>query len=415
MSDGQSFLLRPEGVWDGRTDAPVAGADVLVTGGRVRHVGHAPTGADADAVLVDLPGCTLLPGLIDCHVHLPDEGADLDSAAYQTLTALPAMRALLANGFTTVRDLGSVRQPLNVALRRAVAEGLVEGPRILAAPNIISPRGGHGDKAPNLSERYGTRIGTVADGVGEIRRQVRDQVGQGADWIKFAGSGGFSSPADAPDALSYSPEETDALVEAARDAGLPCAVHALPDEAVLRAVRAGVRSVEHGSLAAEETLALMARRGVFLVPTQYCHVQVIERLERRNPGAGPVGQGPHGLARGVSEAMVRQIRSDVSIAFGTDAGMFPHQENWREFPTLVAHGMTPLRALRAATVVAAELLMLPDAGVLTAGHGADAVAVEGDPFTDISAMGRVRLVMRQGRIVHRTRAGPAAAVGGRWS
>ncbi|MFI1910743.1 amidohydrolase family protein [Streptomyces microflavus] len=362
----------------------------------------------ADAVPVNLPGCTLLPGLIDCHVHLPDEQADQESAAYQTLTALPAMRALLANGFTTVRDLGSARQPLNVALRRAVAEGLVQGPRILAAPNIISPRGGHGDKAPQLSERYGTRIGTVADGVEEIRRQVRDQVGQGADWIKYAGSGGFSSPSDAPDALAYAQDETDALVEAARDAGLPCAAHAFPDESVLRAVRAGVRSVEHGSLATVETLALMARHGVFLVPTLYAAVRMLEQLEQEGSGAGPAGPGLRGLAGEVREGMVRQIGSAVPIAFGTDAGMFPHHENWREFPTLVAHGMTSLRALRAATAVAAELLELPDAGALAPGRAADLVAVDGDPFADIAAMGRVSLVMRQGRIVHRTRPGTAS-------
>ncbi|MFE0800408.1 amidohydrolase family protein [Streptomyces sp. NPDC058812] len=396
------FLLRPARVWDGRAPRSVENVHVLVKGERIRSIGRGTSIAGASPVSVDLPGCTLLPGLIDCHVHLPDEGADEDSALYQLLTAVPAMKALLTNGFTTVRDLGSAHQPLNIALRRAVANGLVRGPRILAAPNMISSRGGHADKAPRLAERYGAQIGTVADGVEEIRRQVREQARFGADWIKYAGSGGFSSPADAPGSVAYSQEEVDALVGAARDVRLPCAVHAIPDEAVARAVRSGVRSVEHGSLATERTLESMTRSGTFLVPTHYCQLEAANRMETGSSRLGHCGQADHVDAEEIRAGMRRQARSEVRIAFGTDAGMFPHADNWREFPALVTNGLTPLRALRSATVTAAELLHQSELGSITPGFIADLVAVDGDPFTDIDSMGLVRFVMQQGRIVHLT-------------
>ncbi|MFE8937948.1 amidohydrolase family protein [Streptomyces sp. NPDC007872] len=395
-------VLRPERLWTGLHDRPHHGGQVVVENGRIVSVDTTTTDpSDTDAV-VDLPGCTLLPGLIDCHVHLADENADGDSAPYQVLTALPAMRALLDNGFTTVRDLGSAHQPLNVALRNAVEEGLITGPRIVAAPNIISPRGGHEDKAPGLAQRYGAQIGTVADGPDEIRRAVRRQARDGADWIKYAGSGGFSSPADSPDSVSYAQEEVDVLVATARDLRLSCAVHAFADEAVRRAVRAGVRSVEHGTFATPATYAMMKREGVFLVPTQYCQRLFLDHLDdedfwRDKPAHLP--RSYRSFAGLLREGLHQQATADVRIAFGTDAGMFPHRDNWREFLTLVDHGLTPLRALRAATITAAALLDRPDLGQITPEAVADLVAVEGNPLTDIEAMGRVRLVMSGGHAV----------------
>ncbi|MFJ4680333.1 MULTISPECIES: amidohydrolase family protein [unclassified Kitasatospora] len=397
------FLLRPDALWDGVHDHPQPGAQVLVEGDRVVRVDPEPR-HHADAEVVGLPGCTLLPGLIDCHVHLADEGADGDSVPYQVLTALPALRALLDNGFTTVRDLGSAHQPLNVALGRAVREGLVTGPRVVAAPNIISPRGGHEDKAPGLAQRYGAQIGSVADGPDEIRRMVRRQARDGADWIKYAGSGGFSSPADSPHSIAYAQEEVDVLVATARDLHLPCAVHAFPDEAVRRAVRAGVRSVEHATLATEPTYALMERHGTFLVPTQYCQRHFVDHLDDEDFWRGRpahLRQSYRTFAEPLREGLLRQAAASVHLAFGTDAGMFPHRDNWREFPTLVEHGLSPLRALRAATSTAADLLGRPDLGRTAPGARADLTAVEGDPLTDIDAMGRVRFVMTGGRITTR--------------
>ncbi|MGW0561447.1 amidohydrolase family protein [Streptomyces sp. NPDC003016] len=388
-------------MWDAVGDGPVDGVSVLVRGGRIAAVGPGLR-PDPDADIVYMPGCTLLPGFIDCHVHLLDENAETGPSAYQTLTAVPVLRTLLRNGFTTVRDLGSAHLPLNVSLRKAVEGGLIEGPRIVAAPNILSPRGGHGDKEPDIAQRYGAQIGTLADGVEELRRAVREQSRAGADWIKFAGGGGFSSAVDSPTATLYSRVEMHTIVATADDLGLPCAAHVFSDRAVLRAVAAGVRSVEHGSLATEETYAVLEQAGTFLVPTQYAQTYFLDRLDDDDfwgSGAAATRHSYREHAERLREGLERPARTGVRTAFGTDAGMFPHEENWREFPTLLAHGYTPLRALRAATSTAAQLLQRSDLGTITPDATADLVAVEGDPFQDITATGRPRYVMQGGRLI----------------
>ncbi|MFF5563477.1 amidohydrolase family protein [Streptomyces sp. NPDC012623] len=397
--------VRPDRLWDGVADRPVDGLCVLVRDGRVAELtGTPPESSDTDTV--ELPGCTLLPGFIDCHVHTLDERLDTESAAYQTLQALPALRTLLAGGFTTVRDLGGAHQALNTALRRAVREGIVTGPRMQVAPNILSPRGGHADKSPELAERYGIEVGTLADGPDELRRAVRQQARAGADWIKFVASGGFSSPADSPDDTAYSQAEMDALASTARDVHLPCAAHAFDDESITRAIRAGVRSIEHACLATPSAYALMAEYGTYLVPTQYAQTYFLERLDDEALWQDQPPKMRHAYrryAQDLREGLRRPARTDVKIAFGTDAGMFPYAENWREFPTLVSNGLSPLRALRAATGVAAELLGRPDLGRIAPGATADLVALRGDPFQDINATGRVGHVMQGG---HSFPAGP---------
>ncbi|OPC76959.1 hypothetical protein B4N89_40935 [Embleya scabrispora] len=397
-SDQRGILLRPDAVWDAIASAPVSGLDVLLRDHRVVEI--APDLAPGDAEVVDLPGCTVMPGFIDCHVHLLDEGAEMSSAAYQTLTGIRPLRQLLANGFTTVRDLGSAHQALNVALRQAVEDGLIVGPRVLAAPNILSPRSGHGDKSPDLAQRYGTRIGALADGIEEVRRAVRDQAQAGADWIKFAGGGGFSSPVSQPTSTAYSQAEMDALVATADDMLLPCATHALHDEAVVRAVRAGVRSVEHACLATDPTYELMTDAGTYLVPTQYVQRYFVDNLDdddfwSERPAHAREAYRVH--AARLREGLLRPARTRVKVAFGTDAGMFPHADNWREFPAMLSHGFTALRALRAATTVAADLLDRGDLGRLAPGSTADVIALHGDPFVDIQATGRVRYVVKDGR------------------
>ncbi|MFJ2815321.1 amidohydrolase family protein [Streptomyces sp. NPDC087294] len=388
-------------LWDGTADRPATGIGVLVRDGRVAELTAAPP-ESTDTDTVELPGCTLLPGFIDCHVHTLDERLDTASAAYQTLHALPALRTLLTCGFTTVRDLGGAHQALNTALRRAVHEGLVTGPRMLVAPNVLSPRGGHADKTPELAERYGIEIGTLADGPEELRRAVRQQARAGADWIKFVASGGFSSPVDSPDDTAYSQAEMNVLASTARDVHLPCAAHAFDDESITRAIRAGVRSIEHACLATPSAYALMAEYGTYLVPTQYAQTFFLRGLDDEGLWAF---QPPHmrrvyrRYADELRAGLRRPARTDVKIAFGTDAGMFPYAQSWREFPTLVEHGMSPLRALRAATCVAAELLGRPDLGRIAPGSTADLVALRGDPFRDIDATGRVVYVMQGGHRV----------------
>ncbi|WP_158715832.1 metal-dependent hydrolase family protein [Streptomyces sp. NRRL B-1381] len=400
---GRELLLRPDRVWDAVADAPAEGLSVLLRDGRVAAVAHGLTpGPDTD--VLDMPGCTLLPGFIDCHVHLLDESAETGPAAYQTLTAVPVLRTLLHNGFTTVRDLGSAHLPLNVSLRDAVEDGLVEGPRILAAPNILSPPGGHGDKKPDLAQRYGHRIGTLAQGVEGLRSAIREQARAGADWIKFAGGGGFSSPVDSPTSTSYSRVEMHTIVATADDLGLPCAAHVFTDRAVLRAVAAGVRSVEHGCFATPPTYRAMEKAGTFLVPTQYVQTYFLDLLDDDafwDDSSAVMRESYREHAEALREGLLRPARTDVKTAFGTDAGMFPHADNWREFPTLIGNGYTALRALRAATSVAADLLGQPDLGTLTPGAVADLVALEGDPFRDMTAVARVRHVIQRGRPVVR--------------
>ncbi|EUA08828.1 amidohydrolase family protein [Mycobacterium xenopi 4042] len=251
----------------------------------------------------------------------------------------------------------------------------------------------------------------AADGCDEIRTRVRQEIRAGADWIKFAATGGFASPSDDPGQATYSQEEMDVLVATAADLGVPVTPHSYGDEGIQRAVRAGVRSIEHGNLASADTLRMMEDAGVFLVPTQYAIVSGARRGED-DPVWAAMPEYAKRKARkyrgALLDAAERVAASNVRIAFGTDAGMFPHQDNWREFPTMVSTGISPLRALQAATSVAAELLQLDDLGVIAEGKIADLIAMPGDPFTDIEVTGQVDLVMKEG-VIYKDPAGKREA------
>jgi imidazolonepropionase-like amidohydrolase len=402
-------LITGANVWDGISDSAPR-RQVLVVDGRIQRLGDAVE-PPAEARTVDLSGYTLTPGFIDCHTHVtvtPPLSPVLaaDSSTAKALKALPVLRALLRNGFTTIRDLGcgDVDYP-TVDLRDAVAAGIVEGPRMLVAPHIISARGGHGDFSGLAADQYqgpSRRLElAAADGADEIRTRVRQEIRAGADWIKFAASGGFASPSDDPGQATYSQEEMDVLVATAANLEVPVTPHSYGDEGIRRAVRAGVRSIEHGNLASVEALRMMEDAGVFMVPTQYA---ILSGARRRDddPMWAQVPEYARRKAqkyRGpLLDAAERLAASNVRIAFGTDAGMFPHHENWREFPTMVSTGISPLRALRAATSEAAALLRLDDLGVVAEGKLADLIAMPGDPLTDIDVTGRVEFVMKEGVI-----------------
>jgi tryptophan 2-monooxygenase len=241
----------------------------------------------------------------------------------------------------------------------------------------------------------------AADGEDEIRSRVRQEIRAGADWIKFAATGGFASPSDDPGRATYSQEEMDVLVATAKDLDIPVTPHSYGDDGIQRAVRAGVRSIEHGNLASAETLRMMEDAGVFLVPTQYTIVSGARRGDD-DPMWAVMPEYARRKAQkyrgALLDAAERIAASDVRIAYGTDAGMFPHHENWQEFPTMVSTGITPLRALQAATSVAAELLRLDDLGVIAESKIADLIAMPGDPFTDIEVTGQVDFVMKDGVI-----------------
>jgi imidazolonepropionase-like amidohydrolase len=394
-------------VWDG-ISAQAVPQQVLVVDGRIERVADA-IDPPAGATVVELAGHTVTPGFIDCHVHVtlaPPMGVmmALESSTAKTLKSLPRLRALLMNGFTTVRDLGcgDVDYP-TIDLRNAVTAGIVVGPRMVVAPHLISARGGHGDFSGMLADEYQgccRRLElAAADGGDEIRTRVRQEIRAGADWIKFGATGGFASPTDDPGHATYSQEEMDVLVATARDLEVPVTPHSYGDEGIQRAVRAGVRSIEHGNLASAQTLRMMQDAGVFMVPTQYAILS-----KARCGDDDPVWAAfPEHTRRKMQkyrgallDAAEGLAASDVRIAFGTDAGMFPHHDNWREFPMMVSTGITPLRALRAATSVAAQLLRLDDLGVIAEGKIADLIAMPGDPFSDIDVTGQVDFVMKEG-------------------
>ncbi|GHA48988.1 hypothetical protein GCM10010329_84130 [Streptomyces spiroverticillatus] len=319
------------------------------------------------------------------------------------LAALPSLRDLLDRGFTTVRDLGSVPDdPPTVHLRHALEAGVITGPRLLLAPHIISARAGHGDRSPFDAFSDGQEAGAVADGAAEVVRRVRLEARLQADWIKCVATGGITSPTDDPARVTYSQDELDALVATATDLGLPCAAHAFSDEGITRAVRAGVRSVEHACLATPPVLDLLAEHRVFLVPTLYGVTFFLDRLDDDGYWEGRCGEREK-VAR-YAETMrghgARVAACRATVAYGTDAGMFPHRDNWREFPAMTTAGLSPEEALRSATATAAALLQRPQLGAIRPGAQADLIAVPGDPLHDIDVMSAVDFVMQHGIVRH---------------
>jgi imidazolonepropionase-like amidohydrolase len=403
-----SVVLMADRCWDGLADGPTGHTEVLVREGRVVEVGSRVDYTDSQ--VIELGDRTLLPGFIDCHVHTTYHPGRIlqqtmsDSPVTMALNSLPNLRILLRNGFTTVRDVGSLAMdPTTIYLRRAVAQGIVAGPRMVVAPHMVSARGGHGDRSSLFGPQFGLEVGVLADGVEEIIKVIRKEIRSGADWVKFAASGGFSSPSDDAAGTLYSQQEMDILVSTARDLAVPCTSHAYGDEGIVRAVRAGVRSVEHGNLASAQTLSLMEQHGVFLVPTQFVIFNAVNHLDDDTHWVGKSPAEREKVARyadQLRESATNVSASNVKIAFGTDAGVFSHAQNWKEFPTMVNRGIVPLRALRAATSVAAELLARPDLGRIQPHACADLIAMPGDPFTDINVTGQVDFVMQNGVVVH---------------
>jgi imidazolonepropionase-like amidohydrolase len=380
-------------LFDGRTLRTRSG--VLVSDGRVEWVGahaRAPRAARA-AHEIDGSGKTLTPGLIDCHVHLCfDGGADFAGEARETTSdAAAAIKAVrnaartLEHGVTTVRDLGG-RADAAIQVARGVERGLIPGPRILAAGRALTITGGHG---------HNVGIAREVDGPVAVRAAVREEIRAGATAIKLIATGGVLTPGITADFTSFTQEELEAAVDEARSWGRVVAAHAIGPEGILRAVRAGVDSVEHGSMLTTEGARLMKERGTFHVPTISAIRGMVEHPDEVPAYAVEKATRLADLAR---DAFRRSVRVGVPIACGTDAGtpFNPHGNTTREIVRMVEWGLTPLKAMQAATSNAARLLRLQDAGVVAEGAAADLVLYDENPLERIEAVLKPAVVLRAG-------------------
>ena len=397
-----SLVLAGAHVLDPSGGAWLSDRDILIADGRIveispRAAGIAPKGA----VRIDLNGIYLIPGLIDLHTHLllhPYDEADwnaqvlTESLELRTIRAVPAARATLEAGFTTIRDLGTEGAGYaDVALRDAIAQGIITGPRVYGVTRAIVATGCYGPSG--FDPRWDMPIGAqVADGVAGVRRAVRQQIAAGADWIKVYADyrrrpGDRATP-------TFSQAELDAIVDEAKSAGLRVAAHATTDEAIRRAVRAGVRTIEHGYEASDEVLALMREGGVVLCPT----LAASEAMARY--GGWSPGEADHPRIRTAKEMFARALAQNVIIACGSDAGVFAHGRNVRELELMVAYGMSPADALRSATSVAAHVLgREEELGRVARGYIADLVGVRADPLKDASALREPQLVIKRGVLI----------------
>ena len=363
--------------------------------------------ATAGAQVVNLRDHSCLPGLIDLHVHLAFslspastvESFTFNPADYAVRSVGNAEKTLMA-GFTSVRDLGS-SQGVSVALRNAINQGLVKGPRIQAA-GFITSTGGHGDPTnalrADLMGNPGPDLGIVS-GAAEARRAVRQRYKEGFDLIKISTTGGVLSLAKSGDAPLLADEELAAIVATAKDYGYPVVTHAHGAEGMKRAIRAGVQTIEHGTYLDDEAMALMKQHGTWLVPTISAGRYVADKA--RTAGYFPDIIRPKALTIGpqIQGMFARAYKGGVKIAFGTDQGVAPHGENAREFEYMVEAGMPALETLRAATLYGATVMgMESQIGTIEAGKLADIVAVPGDPSKEIAVMSRVGFVMKDGVI-----------------
>jgi imidazolonepropionase-like amidohydrolase len=411
----EALAIRPGAVLDVATGELLPDRQVLVVDGRVEAILAAGEPIPGDARRVDLAGLTLLPGLIDCHTHLVGEmefggvPGSMTSAAEEALVGARNARATVEAGFTTVRDVGTFRAFVDVALRDAIDRGWIGGPRMQAAGAYITSPGGGGEVtglARDIVLPADLRFGVVRS-PGEARQRVRDLAAGGADVIKLIVTGAVLTRGTRPGVVELDEPTVRAAVEEADAHGLFVAAHAHGAEGIKVAARAGVRSVEHGSLIDDEGIELLVRHGTYLVADIYDGDWIAEAGRRDGWPADTMRKNDE-TTEAQRAGFRKAVEAGVRIAFGTDSGVYPHGLNARQFAYCVRYGMTPLEAIRSATTVAAELMGWSDrVGALRPGLAADLIAVAGDPLADVGSLTDVRFVMRDGVVV-RDIAGAAA-------
>src|SRR5216117_121059 len=412
----QTIALKAARLFDGKSNALVPNAVVNVQGDKIVDAGSnlpIPSGAQ----IIDLGDATLSPGFMDAHTHLTADYSgnynerrlqELDlNVSEQAIRATAFARATVEAGFTTVRDLGSrfvgSHEFVDVALRNSINKGVIVGPRMLVATKGIGATGGHFDPTGGFRDflfgREPDYTDGIANGPDEIRKAVRFEVKNGADVIKAAVSGGVLSLADEVDTPQLTPAEMAALVDESHRLRKKVAVHCHGDQAAHEAIEAGVDSIEHGSFMKPETLTMMKRKGTFLTPTLMATEWIMNKIDNY-PQALQAKAKSATAAR--SEMFRNAVKMGVKISFGTDAAVFPHGQNAKEFALMTRLGMAPIDALKSATSNDAELLGIGQKiGTLERGKLADVIAMPGDPTIDITVTERVSLVMREGKIIRR--------------
>ena len=421
----QAIALKAARLFDGKSKALMQNGVVIVQGDKIVDLGsNLPI--PSDAKVIDLGDATLSPGFMDAHTHLTLDFSgnyndrrlrELDqNVSEHAIKATTWARDTVEAGFTTVRDLGSrfvgSREFVDVALRNSINKGIIVGPRMLVATFGIGATGGHFDptagfraglfgREPDFSEG-------MADGPDAIRKAVRFEIKNGADVIKAAVSGGVLSLADEVDTPQLTPAEMAALVDETHRLRKKVAVHCHGDQAGREAIEAGVDSIEHGSFLKPETLTLMKNKGTYLTPTLMATEWILGKIDNYPPALQAKAKAA-GAAR--TEMFRNAVKMGIKISFGTDAAVFPHGQNAKEFKLMVDLGMAPIDALKTATSNDAELLGIAQkVGTLEKGKLADIVAMPGDPTADITATERVSFVMKEGKIIRNGPPSPKTAV-----
>jgi len=391
---------------DGKSDTPLSNTVVLIENDRIKAIGNKDI-IPKNATIVDLSSYTILPGMIDAHVHPLIDGDDYQvnhmkrSSAQKALEGMKRVQDLLMNGWTTLRIAGDADVGYaHLEIRDAINKGLFNGPRMFGAGHYISVTGGGGDINFMSYEQKIIADGLVADGPDEMRKAVREEVKNGSDWIKILVTGAFMTVGDNPQDVHMSPEELSALMEEAGRRHRPVMAHAHATEGIKIAVKSGARSIEHGSYLDEEGIDLMVKHGTYLVPTLTIGLFFEEKYANSEALKKAVE-----LSKKSKEEQTRAnmlslaIKKGVKVVVGTDYVGWQPEYSAHEFHELVKVGMTPMQSIKAGTSLNAELLMNNDIGSIAAGKFADIIAVSGDPLKDITELQRVKFVMIGGKIV----------------